>query len=510
MSRHCYLAFLLVHMAHICTCVAVTERSFTVYSEPVNLRFAEVHNRNQGILKLPADVIQRYSDGKMRMAVTGYDVDMVRTGENGTEIPIKLSEFYLHHYILYVGTARQMEKLKAFTSESTSNNRLLNGGYGMTGRGMRMAERSVRSQEEADDDYDQYNFVTFGGASGAEYRHNPHKFEKPFRVLLARPEVWAPTLHIINTNSSSAPASNPYPGALVSPLLECPCTNQRVINVTAGTIDGKLADPPIHCSKEFAATGNPSCHLSTYVGGWRCCEHGMMLIDTDKMCTSHDCAENPIQTVRMKFTFRYEDAPQETRTDQSPSSQSSSSSSSLLSTSASSPSPRNLEWAACCDVTSVVQGDENIEYDVPQCGHEHDNPCTHVAESMQPLAHYSNDPDDFHGTDLVDLAFAAPHLHVAGLSLTLIDGITNETLCEVHRPPSTEDGSPGGVMYGTGDTPGNEAGYLVGLIPCTWNGTAAKRFRRDHPIQSRAVYDATHYHTGVMSLWLMQVSPVQL
>jgi len=208
----------------------------------------------------------------------------------------------------------------------------------------------------------------------------------------------------------------------------------------------------------------------------------MFLIDTAKECESPDCSEMPEDEVFMKFTFYYEDAR---------------------------PEFRNIEPAACCDVTSVTQGDENIEYDVPACvpGTPPEE-CIHVAESVQPLAYFGAHPksslDPHEGSDLVDLVFAAPHLHLAGISIELIDHETNETLCEVHA--SADD--KGGVAYGHGSAPGDEDGYLVGLSTCRWNATTAKRFRRDHLMRARAVYNNTMGHTGVMSLWLMDVSAV--
>ena len=236
------------------------------------------------------------------------------------------------------------------------------------------------------------------------------------------------------------------------------------------------------CSKEFAATGNPSCHLATYVGGWRCCEHGVFLIDTDKECSDPKCSKEPQDEIFMKYTFYVEDVTPETR---------------------------KMETAACCDVTSTTQGVENIEYDIPACAPG--TPvarCLHTVETVQPVAYYHRHPKSPHdrhrANELVDLVFAAPHLHVAGLSLELFDDITNKSLCSVFASPDNQ----GGVMYGNGTEAGNENGYLVGLRPCTWAGGEAPRFQRNHPLRTRAVYNASHGHTGVMSLWLMDVSPV--
>jgi hypothetical protein len=447
-----------------------------MWSNPIRLRYGEVHNKMDPLAELPAHVVARYADGKKVMAITGFDVEMVRIGADGSESRVKLNDHYLHHYLLLFGEATGIHKMLDMASSDASFARMLTGCHAMTGVGV----NSFLDRLRVDGSQQSDRFHMFGSAAGAEYRDNPQRFDAPFRWLLRQPQVWAPTLHIINTRSSTGAGAED--GTTWSPLLECPCTPQRKINVSAGTIDGQAADPPIHCSPEFAATGNPSCHLATYQGGWRCCEHKMFLIDTDRDCVHPDCSEKPKDEVHMKFTFSYEDAQ---------------------------PGTRPMEGAACCDVTSVTQGDENIEYDIPVClpGTPAEE-CRHIAESVQPLAYFDGHPKSplsgHKGSDLVDLVFAAPHLHLAGISIELIDHVTNETLCEVHQ---TDDNS-GGVVYGNGTMPGNEDSYMVGLSTCHWGGADAPRFRRDHPMRTRAVYNASLGHTGVMSLWLMQVSAV--
>jgi hypothetical protein len=452
--------------------------SFTVYSDPVKLRYGEVHNRMQkGTehkgLPLPPEVVARYASGDKLMAISGFDPEMVRRHADGSESLVKLSDHYLHHYILNFGEADTMRSLFDF-EENSEEGHLVSGCHGMTGAGVHAFQEHLKAKGG---DQNGERVITFGSAAGAEYRHNPQRFETPYRLVVSKPEVWAPTLHIINTNLTDN-RTQALPG--VSRLLECPCTPQRKIDVAAGTIDGKPANPPIHCSKQFDATGNPSCHLSTYVGGWRCCEHGMFLIDTDKECKTPACSEKFVDEVYMKYTFYYEDAE---------------------------PTTRNVEAAACCDVTGSGQGVSNIEHDVVPCAQgTPPEQCVFIAESVQPLGYYGKWPwSKPKGSDLVDLFFAAPHLHWAGNSLELIDDETNETICEVHRTPDNS----GGIMYGTGAEAGNENGYMTGLSPCTWGGRKAPRFRRDHKLRTRAVYDATTYHTGVMSLWLMEVSAVE-
>jgi hypothetical protein len=134
--------------------------------------------------------------------------------------------------------------------------------------------------------------------------------------------------------------------------------------------------------------------------------------------------------------------------------------------------------------------------------------------TTQPLDFY------FEGADSeIDLAFAAPHVHVTAISLTLQDAVTNETLCSVHRGTAGGAGGGGvvadGMFYGHGDAAGDEDGYLVGLTPCSWGGPVgtagpgfARRYNRSHPMRSTAVYNATSHQTGVMALWLMNAAQV--
>lgn len=467
-SLRCLLASMLAGVT-----AAVEGMSFTVHSRPVKLRYAQVYNNLQydasEPIFLPKDVIERYAKGDKVMAITGFDVDMVRISSDGAEVKVGLDDHYLHHYALYFGEKQAMDEMMATIHEDRHLEHMFTGCHAMKGAGVRMLQSRARKHKIPD-----YKTVSFGSAAGSEYRDNPQRFQEPYRVLLHQPEVWAPLLHIINTNNATR-----MPG-FVSPLLECPCTPQRKFDLENGTIDGKPADPPIQCSREFAATGNPSCHLSTYIGGWRCCEHKVFLVDTDKECEDAACSAKPEDEVQMKFTFYYEDAQ---------------------------PAVRKMEPGACCDVTSDTPGFENIEYDVPKCAEGTPaEKCLHVAENLQEVGyHERSSPSPYGADDLVDLVFVAPHLHWAALSISLIDPETNRTLCEVHR---TEDNSAG-LAYGNGTAPGSEGGYLTGLTPCTWSSKDAPRFRRKHLLRTRAVYNASALHTGVMSLWLSQVSPVE-
>merc|ERR1711871_497147 len=74
--------------------VGADPMKFTVYSDPVELRYGEVHNRNRfnnATSQFPKDVVERYADGRRLMAISGFDVDMVRLNADGSESPVLLS-----------------------------------------------------------------------------------------------------------------------------------------------------------------------------------------------------------------------------------------------------------------------------------------------------------------------------------------------------------------------------------------------------------------------------------
>ncbi|KAL3917907.1 MAG: hypothetical protein SGPRY_006216 [Prymnesium sp.] len=415
------------------------------------------------------------------MAVSAFELDIVRIDSEGEEVPVPLYDHYLHHYILEVGSTHAMKTLHAARLQPGTALRHMGGFH-------RLKEISGLGLGD---------FVYFGGASGAEYRHNPHKYQPPYRMVLRQPSLWAPLLHMINTGNST----RAY-GGTPSPLLQCPCTPQRVFNISAGTIDGHRPDPPFGgCDRKFDHD-NPwapcalimnlitshyvtdrlspplspiSCSLSTYMGGWRCCGDGVFLIDTDR-CAKQGCTDLARSEVVFKATFHYD----------------------AVSVEEIGRSVKPLEPAGCCDVTSDSMRVGNIEYDVLPCAPGTPvEKCVDVQTTVQPVQIYNSRAD---GDVLVDLAFAAPHLHVTALSLELQDAETNRTLCKVNSTPN------GGILYGGSMDAGDENNYLTGLRPCVWAGGSAPRFPRRHKLRTIAVYNASKRQTGVMSLWLMNTA----
>ena len=97
---------------------------------------------------------------------------------------------------------------------------------------------------------------------------------------------------------------------------------------------------------------------------------------------------------------------------------------------------------------------------------------------------------------MVEIAYILPHVHEGGHSIELQDAVTNETLCYASR-------ENGGIIYGNGTEPGDEAGYITGFRTCRWSGGNAPRYQRRHPMRVIAYYDAERYITGAMARMLI-------
>jgi hypothetical protein len=308
---------------------------------------------------------------------------------------------------------------------------------------------------------DDISVVSFGGAAGAEFRNNPHVYPAPYAYTVENPEAFANVLHVIDTNGFVDPDLG------FSPLLECPCTPQRVFNFKNHTIDGQCPAPMFICSQSFMDQNDTSCKLETYKSGYRCCEHGNFLIDTNKQ----DPTKWPKTEIVFEFTFDVFDASAEPVT--------------------------ILTSTDCCDVTSSqdIKVFANIEYDVPACPPEVPrHHCYHSETNVQPLDIYS---DQDHPDEIVELIYAAGHLHLSGISIDLIDDLTGDVLC--HTEP----------IYGNSDKAGDEKNYIVGIEPCVWGPPPLPpppKLKRNHPMRTVAIYNNTVAHHGVMSLWLMSVA----
>jgi hypothetical protein len=426
------------------TALAATEYSapfaseFTLYSPPVDLRYGEVYSTDfsffyspdHNLLPLPEDVVARYADGSRRMAIRSYRADLVRKLDGGSEERVPLNQAYVHHAKWLLGSLPDMLSML------------------------------------------DYNVQKSAPGIGPDYRGTDDSLHAPFRrVHQHPPQVWMPIMHIINTRKPMVQ----WDGSL-SPLTQCPCAPERVIDVVNGTVDGEPPDPEFYeCLPELAAQGNPSCTLSTLreAGGSRCCRNGMSLLDPSAECTTPLCTEYPRERFFMKVVVEYEDE---------------------------SASTRNAVL-----VGHTPACGSNTEYYVPQC-----EPSTKASEcvmevsSVSPFFVRSNVTSFYDGRDNVAfetmaMAAAVPHLHSTAISLELQDAETNVTLCMASK-------ANGGVRYGTGGEVGNERSYLVGMSWCKFDNDTAPLIRNGQPLRTIAVYNASKTSRAVMAGWALYVA----
>lgn len=488
-------------------------KTVEVFSKPIELKYGEVHNRYQEPVLLPADVIEEYAN--KTMAVVDYHVDIVGYDKNGNEFQVPLYDMYNHHYIFIMGGQKDLnayydsikdtvygfdppkntsELLDTFIdydleredltvgNPNTYDDRIALPAESMLGRrrlqskGMKgiqdeVAKAKLAAAQQAVSHKVETNrtISAFGGGSGAEERMTSHHLPEGYGYFVDSPEALIALYHFINTrepNASEFRRPSLQSAGASAGLWECPCSPQRAIdpgNGVNGTIDGNVPLPPFGtCNKEFVDEKNPSCFLDTYVGGYRCCENGVFLIDTNL----YDTEKFPIDTVYAKFTLNYTDAD----------------------------NLKNATFIFNHDVTGDLETLGNGEYDVPKCS-ENTKPedCYYEKSSVQYLYLANPDPsqpyhDAAENTDLVEIPYIVGHLHVGGIALDVYNDDTGELLC--HSV----------AKYGNGTEAGNEEGFVVEMTPCVFEGEDIPVLPKNTKIRTTASYNNTEAHTGVMAL----------
>jgi len=91
-----------------------------------------------------------------------------------------------------------------------------------------------------------------------------------------------------------------------------------------------------------------------------------------------------------------------------------------------------------------------------------------------------------------ELRYAHFHQHVGMIGGSLVNADTGELLCETKG------------IYGTGDAPMNELGYVVAIPPCVWRGATAPRLHLNTTLTSIARYNASEKHLALMAMWEMR------
>jgi len=433
-------------------------KTFSVLSRPIKLKYGEVHNTIQDPIHLPGEIVGEFAFAPI--AIVNYDVDIVTFDEaTGEERQVPLYDGYNHHYGMGIGSYDLMKKYYeahkndpygGYELNATSAPGMKRFMDDMAGLGLSVPNRRGRRA------------ANFGGGSGAEERGTSHLLPSPYAHVVDAPQALIPLIHLINTKGSERNQDG------YSPLLECPCTPQRHFDLADDKIDGRPPVPPFSCNLKFDQEENPSCFMDIYEGGFRCCEHGVFVVDTDAFPPE----TLPETTFYFKFNFEYESV---------------------------TPNTLQVRPPACCDVTANLTVGGNIEYDVPACtpGVAAED-CVHEMTSSQffdlmPNYHSSDtSKGDVDPATPVDLVYAVGHLHVGGLSLDLYDDETGELIC--HSVPK----------YGTGEEAGDEKGYLVGMSSCTFDPPL--RMTKETVVRTVARYNNTINRHGVMALWLMEVS----
>merc|ERR1719265_1697210 len=116
--------------------------NFSVFSDPVKLRYGEVHNKLRdgpavAGFAFPPEVVARYASGDKLMAVSGFDAEMVRRHSDGSETLVKLSDHYLHHYVLYFGQGEAMRSMLSLAQNNEHAAHKISGCQAMKGAGVR-------------------------------------------------------------------------------------------------------------------------------------------------------------------------------------------------------------------------------------------------------------------------------------------------------------------------------------------------------------------------------------
>jgi len=462
--------------ATLVTAAPPKTRTIEILSDPIVLKYGEVHNRYQEPLALPEDVVAQFANGTM--AIVDYKLDVVY--ENGSRVP--LTDIYQHHYIFTMGSEDTMKAYYKYMQDAPYGAKT----DGLEGwvkgaknpvdfaqeqkknkahnRKLMMSTMAMKAQlEEASKRANKTEMATLGSASGAEERGTSHKLPDGYAFLADQPEAITGLYHFINTRAPPSLPQEQLKEGETSKLLQCPCTPQRVIDEDNGTVDGWTPFPPFGtCSAQFFDMNNPSCRLDTYQGGWRCCEDGNYLLDTDK----YDTANFPEDTVYAKWilTFIDEDA-----------------------------SKMNLKKAHpnILDVTGSLDTRGNIEFDVPQCEDGTlPEDCIYEQTAVVYVSGGINGTED----SLVSIPYTVGHLHVGGIDLTLYDDATGELICKSE------------AIYGNGTEPANEKNYIVGMTPCVFDDPPV--FKKNDKVRVVSRYNATEPHFGVMALFLGTLSDV--
>ena len=209
---------------------------FEILGPETTTKYGQVYWKSQPI-SLPEQIIKRF-DNRV-MAVTGYEVDIVRSNKDGTTSSAPSYELYNHHYSGWMygkNAAPKKEQKGSDDNPSPTTDKPPPMAHGQPLPQWRLATATAAATT-----MNYPNVQAFSEGNGNEHRNAYKGFAKGFAQLIQSPKTWANNPMIINTNKrltndtspgyisrivpahSLAPDDSTYSG-----ILECPCTDRKI------------------------------------------------------------------------------------------------------------------------------------------------------------------------------------------------------------------------------------------------------------------------------------------
>ena len=251
---------------------------FELLGPEVTTRYSEVFWHTQPI-QLPEDIINRF-DNKV-MAVTGYEVDIVRTSKKDNKIVTTSAasyEIYNHHYSgwMYGKGASPSSYEQSGSDDNPIVGSSIDEEIPMM-HGMPLPRWEIK--QNGTDAIDYPNVQGFSEGNGNEHRGSYKGYAKGYAQVIKSPRIWANNPMIINTNkkltNEKGTASSPGhisrllpkhslapKDATYSGILECPCTDRKI-----KILDGyKITLNPCGSKSIEVATRNECLHAANNIG----------------------------------------------------------------------------------------------------------------------------------------------------------------------------------------------------------------------------------------------------
>jgi len=197
---------------------------FEVRSPIIRSRYSEVVWRQLDPVPLPSEIVKRFNGSVM--AITGFEVDVMRKNPDGKEVSVPCYESYNHHFVAFIhGAGIKVKDSSKSHSEGV-----------IRGHGVNVDFERTSAFQEVWSGKDVIPGVqAFNEHNGNEARQSYHGLPKGYIQPIASPEAFVMGPMQINTKNpdNSGTRGGPLPkesqappGAKYSGILECPCTTR--------------------------------------------------------------------------------------------------------------------------------------------------------------------------------------------------------------------------------------------------------------------------------------------